>query len=240
MESWLVEHIANDMIEIVEGTRVGVVNPRVYVETSVVAHLTAPPVRDVVTLGDQIATREWWLDAPGRFDLVVSELVLEEIAPGDLTAARDRLDSVASLPVLAFDRESAELRRHLIQSHAIPSDAKQEAAHVAVAAVNSVDYLATWNLRNIANPRLIPQIDKACRDMGYAPAVICTPSQLMSHHAEDPVRDPIMAELREIRAQLVARVGSDPMALMEYVKGKEGQPPQTPADSLSATRIHRR
>lgn len=223
-----------------ERARVGRARPRVYVETSVVAYLTAPPVRDVVTLGDQIATREWWLDAPGRFDLVVSELVLEEIAPGDLTAARDRLDSVASLPVLAFDRESAELRRHLIQSHAIPSDAKQEAAHVAVAAVNRVDYLATWNLRNIANPRLIPQIDKACRDRGYAPAVICTPSQLTSHDTQDKERDPIMAELREIRAQLVARVGSDPMALIEYVRGREGQPPQTPADSLSATRMHRR
>lgn len=236
MEFRLVEHIANAIIEFVEGTRVGESNPRVYVETSVVAYLTAPPVRDVVTLGDQIATREWWLDASGRFDLVVSELVLEEIAAGEPTAARDRLASVASLPVLAFDKESAELNRHLIQGHAIPSDA----AHVAIAAVNRVDYLATWNLRNIANPRLIPQIDKACRDRGYAPAVICTPSQLTGHDAQDKERDPIMAELREIRAQLVARVGSDPMALMEYVKGKEGQPPQTPADSLSATRMHRR
>lgn len=35
---------------------------------------------------------------------------------------------------------------------------------------------------------------------------------------EDTERDPIMAELREIRAQVVAEVGNDLMAIMEYVK----------------------
>ena len=216
----LVDRIAIDTIESVERARAGGMNPRVYVETSVVGTLTACPARDVVRLGNQLATREWWLEASNRFDLVVSELVLEEVAAGDLTEARDRLAAVASLPVLAFDKESADLGRHLIQSHAIPSCAEQVAAHVAIAAVNKVDYLATWNLRHIANPRLIPLIDKACRDRSYAPAVTCTPNQLGRHDVEDPGRDPIMAELREIRAQVVAEVGNDPRALMEYVNRK--------------------
>ena len=51
---------------------------------------------------------------------------------------------------------------------------------------------------------------------------------------EDTERDPIMAELREIRAQVVAEVGSDLMAIMEYVKRERaaaaadsgGQPPR--------------
>ena len=37
---------------------------------------------------------------------------------------------------------------------------------------------------------------------------------------EETEHDPIMAELREIRAQVVAEVGNDPMAIMEYVKRK--------------------
>ena len=60
----------------------------------------------------------------------------------------------------------------------MPPDAVQDAAHVAIAVVNGVDYLATWKLRHIANPRLIPRIDRFCRDKGYTPVVICTPSQL--------------------------------------------------------------
>ena len=216
----LVDRIAIDTIESVERARAGGMNPRVYIETSVVDYVTALPVRDIVTLGNLLATRAWWLEASNRFDLVVSELVLEEVAAGDPTEGRARRAAVASLPMLAFDKESADLGRHLIRSHAIPSGAEQAAAHVAIATVNKVDYLATWNLRHIANPRLIPLIDKACRDRSYAPAVTCTPNQLGRHDVEDPRRDPIMAELREIRAQVVAEVGNDPRALMEYVTRK--------------------
>ena len=80
--------------------------------------------------------------------------------------------------MLPFNEGFAEFSRRLIWSHAIPSGAAQDASHVAIVAVNRVDYLATWNLRHIANPRLIPLIDKSCRDRGYVPAVICMPSQL--------------------------------------------------------------
>lgn len=73
-------------------------NPRVYVETSVVGYLTARPVRDVVMLGNQLATRAWWPDVPNCFDLVVSELVLDEVAAGDPTEARARRAAVAALP----------------------------------------------------------------------------------------------------------------------------------------------
>ena len=175
-----------------ERARAGGAKPRVYVETSVIDYLTARPERDVVTLGNQLATREWWLDAPGHFDLVVSDIVLQEASAGDLAAARDRLAAIASLPALAFDKESAELSRHWIQSHAVHSGEGPYAAHVAIATVNRVDYLATCNLRHIANPRLIPLIDMSCRNMGYSPAVVCTPSQLNEHNVEAAERDLII------------------------------------------------
>jgi len=64
------------------------VKPKVYVETSVVSYLTAGPSRDVVTLGNQVATREWWREAASRFELVASPLVIEESGDGDPEAAR--------------------------------------------------------------------------------------------------------------------------------------------------------
>ena len=58
------------------GPRLGVgvehVKPRVYVETSVGSYLTAWPSRDVVALGNQVATRGWRREAANRFELVVS------------------------------------------------------------------------------------------------------------------------------------------------------------------------
>ena len=129
-------------------------------ETSVVSYLTARIARDVVTSENQLATRDWWQEAPNRFDLVVSELVIQEASAGDPTAVRDRLAAIASLRILEADKESAELSRSLIRGHAMTPHAKSDAMHVAIAVANGVDYLVTWNLRHIANPRLIPRSTK--------------------------------------------------------------------------------
>lgn len=61
-----------------------------------------------------------------------------------------------------------------------------DAAHIAVAAANGADYLVTWNFRHIANATIRSQIEKACRQAGYEPPVICTPSELMEDsHGND-------------------------------------------------------
>ena len=203
----------------------GHAKPQVYVETSVVSYLTSRIARDVVTSENQLATRDWWQDAPNRFDLVVSELVIQEASAGDPTAVRDRLAAIASLRILEADKESAGLSRSLIRGHAMTPHAESDAVHVAIAVVNGVDYLATWNLRHIANRRLIPLIDKACRDRGYAPVMIRTPNQLRRLTMQDTERDPIMAELRAIRAQMAVEAGgSDPMKIVEYVRSKRKSP----------------
>lgn len=107
--------------------------------------------RDVVILGNQIVTREWWLDAADRFELVVSTLVFEEAGDGDPRAARDRLALLEPLTVLDASDESIALARALTQLHALPAGAAQDAAHIAIAVVNGVEYLPTSNLRHIAN-----------------------------------------------------------------------------------------
>ena len=42
---------------------------RVYVETTVISDATALPARDIVQLGRQVVTREWWASAAQRFEL---------------------------------------------------------------------------------------------------------------------------------------------------------------------------
>lgn len=74
---------------------VPVSKPKVYIETTIPSYLAAMPSRDVVTLGHQQITREWWEISRARFDLYVSDLVLEECARGDSAAASRRLSAIA-------------------------------------------------------------------------------------------------------------------------------------------------
>jgi len=159
--------------------------PKVYVETTVVSYLTAWPSRDVVIAGYQQTTREWWQHAAERFELVASQLVINEAAFGDADAANDRLAALDSVTLLDATDEAAELAEQLIKSGAVPGKAAEDAAHIAIAVTNGVDYLVTWNCRHIANATMRSQIERVCRDAGYEPTIICTPGELMEPDDEN-------------------------------------------------------
>lgn len=153
--------------------------PRVYVETSVVSYLTGRLSQNVSVLANQFATRDWWRDAMARFELVVSPVVVAEAGVGDPQAVRDRLSALASLVSIHPSDSSEVLGQQLIDAHALPANAALDATHIAIAVVNGVEYLATWNFRHIANPANASRIDQVCRDAGFRPPIICTPRQLM-------------------------------------------------------------
>ncbi|HYN77430.1 MAG TPA: hypothetical protein VES73_06535 [Lamprocystis sp. (in: g-proteobacteria)] len=77
--------------------------PTIYLETSVVSYLTSRPSRDLVTAARQQITREWWELAPDYWHIAISDLVIEEAARGDPSAATLRLQTLQELPVLAIE-----------------------------------------------------------------------------------------------------------------------------------------
>ena len=153
--------------------------PKVYVETTVISYLTARPSRDVVVAGHQQTTREWWRTCRERFELVASQLVLGEAAAGDAEMARERMEVLGTLTLLAVTPEASALARRLVESAAIPEKAAQDALHIGVAVTNGVAYLVTWNCRHLANAVLRTKIEEACRAAGYEPVAICTPEELL-------------------------------------------------------------
>jgi hypothetical protein len=153
--------------------------PTAYIETSVVSYLTARPSRDVVTAAYQEITREWWRDAVDRFDLVASALVVAEARAGDPEAARIRHEALGAVTLLDASPDAEGLAHALIDLGAVPRQAADDAAHIAIAVTNGVDFLVTWNFRHIANAAMRARIEQVCRQAGYEPPVICTPNELM-------------------------------------------------------------
>ena len=152
---------------------------KVYVETSVIGHLTSRLQNDVNVRSHQVTTREWWRDATDRFVIVASRLVAQECARGDEVASEERSELVAGLTLLPTTHEAEVLASALIFHHAVPATEPEDALHIAIAAVNGVEYLVTWNFRHIANATVRTRIESVCRKLGYAPPVICTPEELM-------------------------------------------------------------
>ena len=151
---------------------------KVYVETTVVSDATALPARDVVQLGRQVVTREWWSTAAQRFDLYSSLVVAKEVRAGDPEAARRRVDALAGIPELDVSEAEQLLSRKLIDGKAVPKEYPDDALHIAVAAVHGMDYLVSWNFKHITNGHTIPLVERICREAGYECPCICTPQML--------------------------------------------------------------
>src|SRR3990172_1799133 len=153
--------------------------PKVYLETSVISYLASRPSRDLIMAAHQQITQEWWEKRRSKFDLLVSQLVLQEASGGDKSAAERRNNYVKGLAQVQITDAIIELAQKLLQVSAIPMSEFADAVHVAAAAVHGIDYLLTWNLRHIANAVTRQRIESACRENGYEPPIICTPEELM-------------------------------------------------------------
>ena len=154
-------------------------NPTVYIETTVVGHLAMRLQRDPIVAGRQLATREWWKEAADRFRLFVSDLVIEECQAGDPVASAERLELIQGIETLRPTDPARRLAAKLVAEFAIPASEPRDAFHVAIAAVNGIEYLATWNFKHIANVATRDSIEQTCRNFGCEPPKICTPDELM-------------------------------------------------------------
>lgn len=152
--------------------------PKVYVETSVISYLTAWPSRDLVKAAHQQITREWW-ETRERFEIYISQIVLREASSGDPVAANARMESLSGFPVLTAGPEAGALAQQLLLQGSLPAKAAVDALHIAIAVVNGIDYLLTWNCTHIANAMMRIRIEGVCRQCGYEPVVLCTPEELM-------------------------------------------------------------
>jgi len=150
---------------------------RVYIETSVISYLCSRPSRDLIAAAMQEVTREWWEDRT-RYELFVSQFVWAEIEEGDQDAAAKRQAAVQGIPILTANKASEALARELMRQAKLPRVVSADVAHVAISAVQGMDYLLTWNCAHIANPHWLRKISSIVTACGYVMPVVCTPQAL--------------------------------------------------------------
>lgn len=126
----------------------------------------------------QEVTSRLWEDK--RFQFVISQRVIDEIQAGrHQDKVKLRLQAIEKLGILEITEEVEFLAELLLQAQVLPPNQESDAVHVAVATVNGISYLTTWNLRHLANPNQEIQFDRVCKAAGYSPVKILTPIQLL-------------------------------------------------------------
>jgi hypothetical protein len=151
----------------------------VYLDTSVVSYLTARLSRSILVARRQRLTRVWWHRYRQNHTLRISVRVVEEAADGDPAAAAARLDALLGIVPLPFDARSESLAERFVGGGRLPEKSRSDAAHIAIAATNSIPLLVTWNCKHLANRLIHRAIVQACEVEGFRCPEICTPEHLM-------------------------------------------------------------
>lgn len=153
--------------------------PTVYIETSIVSYLTARPSRDLIRAAHEHATHDWWENHRPAFDLLASQLVLQEASRGDPDAAKRRLDALQEIKLLPIPEEAIDLAQQVTQAAILTRDDFEDALHISIATVYGIDYLLTWNFKHMANMTIQRRIAALTRSLGFEMSAICTPLELI-------------------------------------------------------------
>ncbi len=157
--------------------------PTVYIETSIVSYLTARPSKNIVVAGHQVATRDFW-ERLSLFEPFISELVLQEAGRGDESAATTRLEALTGLPELEINSDCKALAKAMIVDGAVPEKHPEDALHIALASVHSIDMIVTWNFKHINNPETRLLVRRSVEAQGYRCPELCSPDELLGEDDE--------------------------------------------------------
>ena len=186
--------------------------PKVYVETTVVSYLVARPSHDVTLAARQQATLQLWEEYSNNFEFVISNVVVSEAREGNPVAAQRRLEVLANLPVLDMSSEAIMLVDKLIDAGAMPQHSRPDAQHIAIATVNRVEYLVSWNYKHIVNETKRNLINEVCHTAGFQPTILCTPIELIEEiqmkEKPDTRMDPVLEECYRMKEAFAARFKS--------------------------------
>lgn len=159
--------------------------PTIYLDTSVILHLTDPPSPNPVTRACQQLTQLWWHTrrVPGM--TYVSDQVADELEQGDPLRLAMRLKKIAPLIRLRDSAQIKSLAELLILGGGLKAVAGGPSQHIAYAAHNRNDILLTWNCLDIANATKLPLLRFLMVANDLILPELVTPFELMENSHEN-------------------------------------------------------
>lgn len=121
----------------------------------------------------------------GDRNIIVSDLVLAELkkAPSNVHAVLNEVPLQYRQDLQTTD-EAIKLAETYLKEGALTNKSYDDALHIAIATVNKVDVLASWNFKHIVNLKRIRLYNSINLRLGYRLMEIRTPREILNirHH----------------------------------------------------------
>lgn len=149
----------------------------VYVETTVFSALVSQR-EDAASVYRCDVTRQWWGQQARYYELCTSEAVLSELRAGKYAGQQEAVELAESLDAIEISDEALSVAELYVRHRVMPEPAAGDALHLAVACLNEVGFLLTWNIRHLANPNKLEHLGVINRRLGLLTPLIVTPESL--------------------------------------------------------------
>jgi hypothetical protein len=103
----------------------------------------------MVTAAHQIITKDFWENERQKYDLYISQYVIDECEKGGPEAAKRRLDLIKGITMLPIPKSVFELAPIYKRLLDIPETANVDAFHLAISVLTEMDCLLTWNFKHM-------------------------------------------------------------------------------------------
>ncbi len=150
------------------------VKVRLYLDTSVPSAYCDSRAAD-----RQRLTQEFWRERLSEFEGVISAVVLKEIRDmPDSKRCQEIEDLIRPMEVLPLSEDAVSLAQGYVQHGIFPEVYESDALHVAIAVVNAIGYLASWNFKHLVRVRTRREVNLVNALRGYQPIEIVAPPEL--------------------------------------------------------------
>ncbi len=122
--------------------------------------------------------------ASGNYKVYISLLVLDELEGTKKQWLKDGLLKLASRyanEIVVLNEEVSLIADKFIQEEVIPEKYKDDALHLALALVNDVDYIVSWNFKHIVKLKTKRAVKAFAIKEGFKEVEIISPMEVVEN-----------------------------------------------------------
>ncbi|PIR90282.1 hypothetical protein COU05_02605 [bacterium (Candidatus Gribaldobacteria) CG10_big_fil_rev_8_21_14_0_10_37_21] len=135
---------------------------KIYLDTSVISTLDDERMPE-----RQALTKTFWRDIY-NFDVYISEVTIKEIKQIPAINKRTKLLAISKkFKILDLSRKAEEFALQYIKQKVIPSQFINDGIHLAIATVNRLDVLVSWNCKHLVNLKTRKAANLINKSCGY-------------------------------------------------------------------------
>ncbi|MDP9750395.1 type II toxin-antitoxin system VapC family toxin [Thermoanaerobacter pentosaceus] len=157
---------------------------KIYLDSSVISFLEAHDAPDKMEI-----TRKWWNEylLKGKYKVYISDLTLAEIADCSEPKKKMLLSYIQKYNAFVkifSNKKTEELARVYVEQKVIPQKYIDDAVHIALAVINRLDIIVSWNFKHMVKSKTIQEVNKINRRYGYPYIDIISPLNLIKEEGE--------------------------------------------------------